>query len=58
RLATRAPEAYGYLADSILAWPDQKALAKLIAKAGFERVEFRNLTMGVVAVHRGFKAAN
>ena len=57
RLATRAPEAYGYLADSILAWPDQKALAKLIAKAGFERVEFRNLTMGVVAVHRGFKAA-
>ena len=57
-LSSKAPEAYTYLAESILAWPDQRTLAKQIAKAGFEKVEFRNLNLGVVAVHRGFKAAN
>ncbi|MDE2387169.1 MAG: demethylmenaquinone methyltransferase [Actinomycetales bacterium] len=55
-LASKTPEAYGYLAESILAWPDQNALAKLVNAAGFERVEFRNLNLGVVAVHRGYKA--
>ena len=55
-LSSKAPEAYTYLAESILAWPDQNSLAKQIAKAGFERVEYRNLNLGVVAVHRGFKA--
>ena len=55
-LASKTPEAYDYLAESILAWPDQQSLAKLIAAAGFEKVEFRNLNLGVVAVHRGYKA--
>lgn len=55
-LASKTPEAYGYLAESILAWPNQRDLAKLITAAGFERVEFRNLNLGVVAVHRGYKA--
>lgn len=55
-LASKTPEAYDYLAESILAWPDQQALAKLISAAGFEKVEFRNLNLGVVAVHRGYKA--
>lgn len=55
-IASKTPEAYAYLAESILAWPKQSELAKQIAKAGFERVEFRNLNLGVVAVHRGFKA--
>ena len=55
-LSTKASDAYGYLAESILAWPNQQALAKQIQKAGFERVEFRNLNLGIVAVHRGFKA--
>ena len=55
RLASKSPEAYSYLAESIVAWPDQKQLAKQITKAGFKRVEFRNLVFGVVAIHRGYK---
>lgn len=44
--------AYRYLADSILLWPDQPALAAAIAEAGWERVVWRDLTGGIVAVHR------
>ena len=57
RVASKTPEAYTYLAESIVAWPDQKQLAKQISKAGFKRVEFRNLVFGVVAIHRGYKDA-
>ena len=57
RVASKTPEAYTYLAESIVAWPDQKQLAKQISKAGFKRVEFRNLVLGVVAIHRGYKDA-
>ncbi len=57
RLASKTPEAYSYLAESIVAWPDQKQLAKQISKAGFKRIEYRNLVFGVVAIHRGFKDA-
>ena len=56
-LSSKASDAYGYLAESILAWPNQQELAKQIQKAGFERVEFRNLNLGIVAVHRGYKPA-
>jgi demethylmenaquinone methyltransferase/2-methoxy-6-polyprenyl-1,4-benzoquinol methylase len=47
------PEAYEYLARSIGAWPDQDGLARWLAEAGFERVRWRNLTGGIVALHRG-----
>jgi demethylmenaquinone methyltransferase/2-methoxy-6-polyprenyl-1,4-benzoquinol methylase len=50
------PEAYVYLAESIRAWPEQPELAALMQKAGWQRVAWRNLTGGVVALHRGFKA--
>lgn len=46
------PEAYTYLAASIADWPDQATLASWIRDAGFTRVEHRNLTAGVVALHR------
>ncbi|GAA2809994.1 demethylmenaquinone methyltransferase [Saccharopolyspora taberi] len=49
------PEAYTYLAESIREWPDQRALAGKIGEAGWERVAWRNLTSGAVAVHRAFK---
>ena len=49
------PEAYVYLAESIRAWPDQRELAALIGKAGWRRVAHRDLTGGIVALHRGFK---
>lgn len=46
------PEAYVYLAESIRVWPDQRGLAARIAEAGWERVAWRNLTGGIVALHR------
>ncbi|MGV9312698.1 demethylmenaquinone methyltransferase [Streptomyces sp. NPDC003691] len=49
------PEAYEYLAESIEAWPEQAELAALLQKAGWEKVAWRNLTGGVVALHRGAK---
>ncbi|MET9362941.1 demethylmenaquinone methyltransferase [Streptomyces sp. NPDC006632] len=51
------PEAYVYLAESIRAWPAQDALAARLQGAGWSKVAWRNLTGGVVALHRGFKAA-
>ncbi|MBF8187102.1 demethylmenaquinone methyltransferase [Nonomuraea sp. K274] len=50
-------ESYEYLAESIRDWPDQAALARIIQDAGWSRVAWRNLTMGIVAMHRGFKPA-
>lgn len=46
------PRAYDYLAESILAWPDQSGLARLIAEAGWADVEWKNLSGGIVALHR------
>lgn len=51
------PEAYTYLAESIRDWPDQPALARRIAGAGWERVAWRDLTVGAVALHRARKPA-
>jgi demethylmenaquinone methyltransferase / 2-methoxy-6-polyprenyl-1,4-benzoquinol methylase len=51
-----SPDAYVYLAESIRAWPDQPGLARRIQQAGWERVAWRNLTGGVVALHRATKA--
>ncbi|MEU3663617.1 demethylmenaquinone methyltransferase [Streptomyces sp. NPDC032940] len=55
RAVSSNPDAYVYLAESIRAWPDQAALAERLRKAGWSRVAHRNLTGGVVALHRGFK---
>jgi demethylmenaquinone methyltransferase/2-methoxy-6-polyprenyl-1,4-benzoquinol methylase len=54
-IATRVssnPEAYVYLAESIRAWPEQAALAGQVAEAGWTDVEWRDLTGGIVALHR------
>ncbi|HXR45139.1 MAG TPA: bifunctional demethylmenaquinone methyltransferase/2-methoxy-6-polyprenyl-1,4-benzoquinol methylase UbiE [Pseudolysinimonas sp.] len=55
RAASSDPEAYDYLADSIRQWPDQGTLSQWIRGVGFTRVAYRNLTAGVVALHRGHK---
>lgn len=52
RRVSSNPEAYVYLAESIQAWPDQAALAQRIAAAGWTDVEWRDLTGGIVALHR------
>ncbi len=49
------PSAYVYLAESIRAWPDQPALAAMVSQAGWDRPQWRNLTGGIVALHRGRK---
>jgi demethylmenaquinone methyltransferase/2-methoxy-6-polyprenyl-1,4-benzoquinol methylase len=54
-LFSKSPDAYDYLAESIAAWPNQKALKLDIEKAGFSEVKFRNLTLGVVALHKAVK---
>jgi demethylmenaquinone methyltransferase / 2-methoxy-6-polyprenyl-1,4-benzoquinol methylase len=48
------PDAYVYLAESIRAWPDQRGLATLIQVSGWSRVAWRDLTGGIVALHRGY----
>ncbi|CAA9335502.1 MAG: Demethylmenaquinone methyltransferase [uncultured Nocardioidaceae bacterium] len=53
RAASSNPDAYVYLAESIQAWPDQRALAARLTAAGWTGVEWRDLTGGVVALHRG-----
>ena len=51
RRAARNPEAYEYLAESIVDWPAQRELAGLIKTAGWSSVRWRNLSLGAVAVH-------
>jgi len=46
------PEAYVYLAESIRAWPDQRGLATLIQASGWSKVAWRDLTGGIVTLHR------
>ena len=47
--------AYRYLAESIRVHPDQESLKGMLERAGLERVEYFNLSAGVVALHRGYK---
>ncbi len=48
-------DSYQYLAESIRKHPDQQALKGMMETAGFGRVEVRNLTGGIVAIHRAYK---
>ncbi|GAB2771973.1 demethylmenaquinone methyltransferase [Nocardioides salsibiostraticola] len=52
RAVSSSPDAYVYLAESIRAWPDQAGLAAMIGEAGWSSPEWRNLTGGIVALHR------
>jgi demethylmenaquinone methyltransferase / 2-methoxy-6-polyprenyl-1,4-benzoquinol methylase len=55
RLISSNPVAYEYLAESIQAWPDQPGLAATIAEVGWRDVEWRNLSGGIVALHRAYR---
>jgi demethylmenaquinone methyltransferase/2-methoxy-6-polyprenyl-1,4-benzoquinol methylase len=52
RAVSSSPDAYVYLAESIRAWPDQPGLARRLQGAGWRDVEWRNLSGGIVALHR------
>ena len=55
RLFAHDADSYRYLAESIRKHPDQATLKAMMERAGFGHVEVRNLTNGVVAIHRGYK---
>jgi len=55
RTISSNPDSYVYLAESIQDWPDQAGVARLIAKAGWQDVAWRNLSGGIVALHRATK---
>ncbi|HEY1699705.1 MAG TPA: demethylmenaquinone methyltransferase [Trebonia sp.] len=53
KIVARNPAAYEYLSESISDWPGQRELADVIRSAGWSAVRWRNLTLGIVAVHVG-----
>ena len=48
-------DSYQYLVESIRKFPDQESFAGMIRKAGFGQVKYRNLTLGIAALHSGWK---
>ena len=52
RAVSSSPDAYVYLAESVRAWPDQQGLADRLSAAGWRHAEWRNLSGGIVALHR------
>ena len=54
-IAAGAAEPYRYLVESIRNFPNQQAFARLVTAAGFERVDVRNLTGGIAAIHSGWR---
>lgn len=55
KLITGDADSYRYLAESIRKHPAQEPLAKMMRDAGFERVDYTNLSAGIVAIHSGYK---
>jgi len=55
RMLANDRESYQYLVESIRKFPDQESFADMIRGAGFEQVKYRNLTLGVAALHSGWK---
>lgn len=50
-------DSYQYLVESIRKFPDQATFANMIREAGFENVSYTNYSLGVCALHTGFKWA-
>lgn len=55
RMVTGREDAYRYLVESIRRFPPQEEFAAMIAKAGFDRVRYRNLSAGVAALHGAWR---
>lgn len=55
RVIAQDEGSYRYLAESIRKHPDQETLKTMMEKAGFERVQYHNLSGGIVALHKGYK---
>ncbi|MFV9983346.1 MAG: bifunctional demethylmenaquinone methyltransferase/2-methoxy-6-polyprenyl-1,4-benzoquinol methylase UbiE [Francisella endosymbiont of Hyalomma asiaticum] len=55
KIITQDAESYKYLAESIRKHPDQQTLKRIMYDAGFDNVEYQNMTGGIVALHIGYK---
>ena len=55
KLVANDAESYNYLAESIRMHPSQEELKQIMLDVGFDRVDYFNLTAGVVALHKGYK---
>ena len=55
KLITNNEDAYKYLIESIRMFPDQDALSSMFVESKFERVKYKNLSNGIVAIHSGWK---
>ncbi|NKB38829.1 MAG: bifunctional demethylmenaquinone methyltransferase/2-methoxy-6-polyprenyl-1,4-benzoquinol methylase UbiE [Gammaproteobacteria bacterium] len=54
-LIAKDRESYQYLVESIRMHPDQETLKAMLEDAGFSRVNYHNLSGGIVAIHKGYK---
>ena len=55
QIVANVRDSYQYLVESIRKFPDQDRFAAMISDAGFEQVKYRNLSMGIAALHSGWK---
>ena len=55
QLIAQDADSYRYLAESIRKHPDQETLKQMMLNAGFDKVDYQNMTGGVVALHMGIK---
>ena len=55
QLVANDRDSYQYLVESIRKFPNQDTFAAMIRDAGFDRVQYRNLSMGIAALHSGWK---
>jgi demethylmenaquinone methyltransferase/2-methoxy-6-polyprenyl-1,4-benzoquinol methylase len=55
KIITQDAQSYKYLAESIRKHPDQETLKQMMLEAGFDNVEYQNMTGGIVALHIGYK---
>ena len=55
KLIANDAESYQYLVESIRKFPDQDTFLEMVRTAGFENAKYRNLTMGIAALHSGWK---
>ncbi|MBJ2149681.1 bifunctional demethylmenaquinone methyltransferase/2-methoxy-6-polyprenyl-1,4-benzoquinol methylase UbiE [Paracoccus sp. IB05] len=55
QMVTGDRDSYQYLVESIRKFPEQEVFAEMIRKAGFDLVKYRNLSLGIAALHSGWK---
>ena len=55
KIITGDRDSYQYLVESIRKFPDQETFLSMVRAAGFENAKYRNLSMGIVALHSGWK---